>query len=209
LVADAKARDLLKEVSSLTAPVAGSGASLEEVLQAFHGARDRHIFRVLSTIVDPLQKPSTRNRALEDLPKRTKSLGDAVSSWVKNLVRRCNMGDFINGETVAHCVLLAHECFHEKDVPACAALLGSVKTAVAFFPSLCSPSKTLSTLRELLSDSLAVTSGRLKTDLDKYGIVTALSSILSSVSPSRFSTRKVSFDTEVVSIFSYSYNASD
>lgn len=171
----------MERVSSLTAPPTGTKTSLDDILEAFHGARDRHIFRILSTITDPLQKANTRIRALDDLPKRTKSLGDAVSQWVRQLVRRCNMGDFLNADTVDHCVLLAQECFFEKDIPACAALLASVKTAVSIFPTLCSPPKTLATLTELLSDALAVKSGDDKAEIEESGVVSALSSLLSSI----------------------------
>lgn len=179
LVADATARELLEGVAALTAPVSGSGKVREEVLDSFHRARDKHIFRILSTITDPCQKSKTRARALDDLPKRTKSLGDGVSAWVKNLVRRCNMGDFINEEVIAHCAMLAQECFAAQDIAACHAFLVSVKTASDIFPSLCGQPQTLRTLTELFSDCRAVTSGALKKELDGAEIVTTLSGILS------------------------------
>ena len=78
MVADAKTLQLLRAVGSLTAPVSGS-SSLDDVLNTFHGARSKHIFRILSTIIDPCQKPKTLARTLEELPKLTKSLGDDVS----------------------------------------------------------------------------------------------------------------------------------
>ena len=167
--------ELLEEVAALTAPAQGS---TDEVLEAFHGARDNHIFRILATITDPLQKPKSRARALEELPKRIKHLGDQVSTWVKSLARRCNMGDFVNADVIGHCVLLAQECFFEKDIAACSALLSSVKVATAVFPSLCAPTKTYTTLSELLSD-VRSSHGTLREEADEVGLVTTLSSILS------------------------------
>jgi hypothetical protein len=107
LAADAKAMGILGVVASLTAPVSGS-RSKTDVLKAFHGARDNHIFRILGTITNPSHSTLAPGRALDELPKRTKSLGDAVSKWDKTLVRRCAMGDFMNVEVVNHCVLIAH-----------------------------------------------------------------------------------------------------
>lgn len=177
---DARAMEMLESIAKMTAPVdAGSKTSIQEVLQAFHSARDKHIFRCLSTITSPDHSVEARTRALDELPKRTKSLGDGVSVWVKNLVKRCAMGSSLNSEVVHHCVLLAHECFRDDDVPACGALLATVKTAVDIFPALGSNPETYSTLTELFS-ACREASGDIKKELQSMEIVTVLSSILSS-----------------------------
>ena len=83
-------------------------------LEQFHMAKDKHIFRILSTISTPTHSPKARVRALKELPKRVKPLGDNVWNWVKGLVRRCAMGDFINKKIVHHAILLAQECYHQR-----------------------------------------------------------------------------------------------
>ena len=110
-------------------------------------------------------------------PSTFKSLGDAVSDWMKNLVRRCVMGSAVNAEVIGHCVLLAQECFRAENIPACAALLSCIKTACEIFPSICSFTETFSTLTELFSECR--TESDLKKELDESGVVTALSAILS------------------------------
>lgn len=182
--ADARAMEVLELVARMTAPVDGTKTSIEDVLQDLHGARDKHIFRILATIVDPAHTTQSRARALEELPRRTKVLGDAVSDWVKNLVKRCAMGDSLNSEVVSHCVLLAQECFRAGDIPAVGALLASVKMAVHIFPALCSSSETFVTLTEIFSECRSST-GEVKKELHASGIVTALSSILSAVAISQ------------------------
>jgi hypothetical protein len=148
-------------------------------LEAFHGIRDKHVFNILATITDPTHSPKARARALEDLPKRTKSLGDAVSLWVKNLARRCVMGDFVNAEIVNHCVLLAQECFAEGDIPACTALLSPVKLVADIFPALCAVPKTFTTLTEVFSECRNATDAEAKREIQETSIITTLSSIMS------------------------------
>jgi len=183
--------ELLEILATLTAPVLDSKMSQADVLEAFHSARDKHIFRILATVANPSHTMQARSRALDELPKRTKSLGDAVSVWVKNLVRRCAMGDFINVDVVSHCVLLAQECFFENDIPACASLLACVKTASTTFPSLCATKKTFVTLTELFSECRSVSDSEKKKEIEESGIVTALSSILSAAAPNMTSSSKV------------------
>jgi hypothetical protein len=125
--ADARAMQILEQLAKLTSPIENPKVSLDDVLVSFHGARDKHIFRILATIVDPSHTAEARRRAFEELPKRTKSLGDAVSDWVKNLVKRCAMGDSLNVDVVHACIRLAHGCVLINDIPACTAFLSSVK----------------------------------------------------------------------------------
>lgn len=181
LLADANARECLDAVASLTAPPTGSTA-LEDILSAIHGAKDKHIFRLLSSIVDPVQKPKTRARAFEDLPRRTKPLGEAASTWVKNLVRRCTMGDFMNGDVIAHCVLLARECFMEHDIPTCSLLVAAAKVGVDSFPELGAQPQTFQTLQELVCDCRKARTADIKREIEESGVVTLLSSILKNAS---------------------------
>lgn len=174
--ADARAMEILERVANLTAPP--NGSPLEDVLQAFHGARDKHIFRIFSTIVDAGHSAEARIRALDELPKRTKALGGPVSEWVKNLVRRCAMGNFWNADILSHCILVAQQCFHEGDIPAASALLASAREALSIFPSLCQTSKTFATLTEFFSACRAATD-LTKNHVHGQGLITALSSILS------------------------------
>jgi hypothetical protein len=184
LAADAKAMEILMGVAQMTAPVVGQGISQQsQVLQAFHEARDKHIFRILATIAQANHSHAARARALEELPKRTHPLGDAVSTWVKNLVRRCAMGYFMNAEIVHYSVLLARESFLENDISACATLLVSTKTAATIFPALGGTEKTFHALTDLFSACRAASDPKTKKEIKEAGIITALSSILSLAAP--------------------------
>lgn len=172
--------ELLESIAKLSAPLDGAKLSLESVLKSFHAARDKHIFRILSTIASCDHTMQARTRALQELPDRTKSLGDGVAEWVKNLVKRCAMGESLNASVTNQCVLLAKDCVSEGDIPACAALLAAVKFAVDIFPALCSSENIFENLTELFTTCRSVT-GATKKELQALGIVTALSSILSTV----------------------------
>lgn len=173
--------EVLESIAKMTAPVdPGFKTSLQEVLQDFHSARDKHIFRLLSTIASPDHSAKARERVWDDMSKRTKPLGDAVSQWVRNLTRRCAMGNSLNSGVIQQCISLAQECFREGDVPACGALLATVKTAVDIFPAMCSSEETYAMLTELFSECREAT-GEIRNELNASGIVTVLSSILSSI----------------------------
>lgn len=175
--ADARAIQILEQLAKLTSPVESAKVSLDDVLASFHGARDKHIFRILATIVDPAHTAEARRRAFDELPKRTKSLGDAVSDWVKNLVKRCAMGDSLNIDVVHACVQLAQGCALENDISACSAFLSSVKMTVDIYPAICVP-KISKVLTELFLHCRSAT-GSIKKEILNYGIVTTLTSILS------------------------------
>jgi hypothetical protein len=129
LAADAKARELLEAVARM----AGQPAAEAAVVEALHGARDKHIFRLLASISDPTHSVTAKTRALEELPKRCKSLGDAVADWVKTLVRLCAMGNSMNATVVRRCLELARDC-DNNDVSS--RLLAIVETACQIFPVL-------------------------------------------------------------------------
>jgi hypothetical protein len=182
LIADANARELLEVAAKLTAPPRSPTNRTGDVLALIHAAKDKHIFRLLSTLVDPLQTPKTRDRALADLPRRVAPFGEAAATWIKTLARRCNMGDFMNGDVVGECVRLAREAFEEGDVPACSVLLSASKIAIDVFPALGTPAATFRTLQSLTCECGNVRSGDIKQEIDETGLVTILSSILKKVS---------------------------
>ncbi|KAL7541882.1 hypothetical protein ACHAXR_011327 [Thalassiosira sp. AJA248-18] len=179
---DAKAK--LELVASLSAPVAESKSpgspDLEAILKKVHGAKDKHIFRILSTIANATHSPSARVRAFDELPKRTKSLGTAAQSWVKTLARRCAMGAFLNAESIEHCIMLSQECFESEDCQASCGFLECVKLATSAFPSLGSTEEGFKNLVEFFDASRTTThlSSSLKKEMEKYGMVTMLSEIL-------------------------------
>jgi hypothetical protein len=184
--ADAEAMDKLEVVAALSAPASGgastSPSELRPILDKLHNARDNHIFRVLATITSPSHSASARSRAFDELPKRTKSLGDQAASWIKTLARRCAMGQFMNGEIVHHSILLAQESFCEGNFQGCIHFLNCVKSASRFYPSLCSEKNDFGTLLEIFSACRSITNSKIKNDLGRSGMVTILSSILAEVS---------------------------
>lgn len=188
MTAEANAIALLEIVgkaSNLVSSKASSSPAIEDITGAFHSARDKHIFRILSSVVDPNHSMQARKHALDELPKRTKSLGNGVSEWIKQLVSRCCMSYFLNTETVHHAVLLAQELFRENDIESTMIMLSCVKVAVEIFPALGAREETFVTLTELFSDCRQETSMKVKKKLNSSDIVTGLSAILSVASSMR------------------------
>lgn len=187
--ADAKAKDLLEKVASMIPQPSGTAPAPGErhaVLEKFHSIKDKHIFRILGTITNPSHSAKARARALDDLPKRVKATaGDAVQAWVKSLAKRCAMGDFINHDSLHHCVLLAQECFHEGEFDATLKFLVCIQLAVESFPSLCASEEVFENLSELFRDCNNMTSSSSRKTTEEPAIITALSAILASVSPHR------------------------
>jgi hypothetical protein len=171
----------------LTAPPSSSPTinpgERNPVLETFHRVKDKHIFRILSTITNPAHSSKTRSRALDEMPKRVKHMGEATLTWVKTLVRRCSMGDFLNQEIVRHCILLAQECFQEEDIASSHKFLSCVQVAAESFPEVCSNEECFGTLMELFVACRIASSSELKKVIGHSGIVTTLSTILSAVSP--------------------------
>jgi hypothetical protein len=185
MIADTEAKALLEKVAELTGPPRGS-ASLDQVLSLVHGAKDKHIFRLLSMVVDPLQTPTSRQRALTDLPKRTAALGESVSGWIKTLVRRCNMGAFINSSIVSSCVGLARACLLDgQNISPCTVLLSAAKISVSFFPALGAQDETFLDLQELLCDCGDFRSNPLNNDGQMTELLTILTAILKDASQKR------------------------
>lgn len=117
----------------------------EQFLEKLHKAKDQHMFRILAGICDPHHARSARKRALEDLVARTKaSLGEEVADWMKQVVRRVAMGNFINETVLEDCVVMAQEMWHEEHVVTCCKVLQSVHHIIGVFPSLgCKKFETL------------------------------------------------------------------
>lgn len=186
---DAEAMEKLEVVASLSARLSPSVSSDEEVqaaLKKIHTAKDKHIFRILSTIASPTHSPSARARAFDELPKRTKSLGNATSTWIKTLARRCAMGVFFNAESIEHCIILSQECYEAGDCEASSLFLECVKMATSIFPALGATNEGFKGLVEFfeLCRTTSMTAG-MKKEMEKCGLVTMISDILAKTASSR------------------------
>ena len=176
LTADAHAMECLESVAAMTGAL--SHESSPAVLEKLHTARDNHIFKILATIADPTHTIAARTRALDELPKRTKSLGDAAASWVRTLVRRTAMGHFVNIDTVHHAILLAHECLSGGDYQGCGIFLECLNSITAAFPSLCANKEDFANLLELFTECRGVTNAKAKEQVKQLELVTTLSCIV-------------------------------
>lgn len=179
LEASNRAYELLEGIAPLTAPFANGKRS--EHLSSFHAAKDKQLFRILATLTNPADSANARERALGKLPELTKPISTTVSEWVSQLVARCSMGDSLNAGILESCILLANACFDEEDIQKCIWFLHVVEFVVGVFPDLCNAGETFESLTTLFSKCRG-TSGSLKEKVQKSGIVTLLSSILSSSS---------------------------
>jgi hypothetical protein len=140
---------------------------------------------VLASITSPAHSLAARSRAIEELPKRTKSLGSSTSSWIKSLARRCSMGNFVNAETITHCILLAQEALRERDFQATMAFLETVKIAINIYPSLGGTKEGFETLVELFSECRNSLKSSEADDAKEVGILSTLIGILAAVTSSR------------------------
>jgi hypothetical protein len=175
LTADASAFECLEALASTTGL---TNDDSHEVLQKLHSARDNHIFKILATIADPTHSMSARVRALDELPKRTMSLGDATSNWVKTLSRRTAMGYFANVDVVHHVILLAQECLHEGDYEGSSIFMSSLKSLTDAFPSLSSKKDDFMNLLELFTECRSITNPKAKKEIQKFELITKTSSIV-------------------------------
>jgi hypothetical protein len=193
LAAKSKALDLLETVSSMVpAPTGASPVPGERhsVLEKIHAIKDRNVFRILGTITHPNHSVNARIRAIDDLPKRVKAAGagEAATGWIRTLVKRCAMGDFLNQDIVHHCILLAHECFHNDEFDAAQRFLTCVQMAAMRFPQLCASQEDFITLTELFRDCSSIISPRNSSSkrlIKNSGMMTSLSAILAAASPYR------------------------
>lgn len=158
---------------------------IHAVLEKFHAIRDKHVFRILGTLAHPAHSVKSRVRALDDLPKRVKSTaGDAVQAWVRSLVKRCAMGDFVNQDVVQRCVMLAHECFQAEQWMAAQKFLACAQLGADSFPLLCASDEVYGALTTIFRECSALSSSASRRKkIDHSGIVTTVSAILATASP--------------------------
>lgn len=182
---------MLEAVAAIVNFSVGAAGERNPVLEKFHAIRDKHIFRILASIANPAHSTKARLRAVEELPKRLKDHGDAVAKFVRVLVRKCAMGDFMNQEIIHHSILLAQECGVQDDWESCRKLLHCVELAVFHFPDLCADAQDFQNLQELF---LTCRASKQK-GLD--GIVTSLSSILAKAPSKEDSKETMSFDSDI------------
>lgn len=176
MTADAHAMECLESIAAMTGAL--NHDSAPAVLEKLHTARDNHIFKILVTIADPTHTTAARTRALDELPKRTKSLGEATASWVRTLVRRTAMGHFVNIDTVHHAILLAHECLSGGDYQGCGIFVACLNSIAAAFPSLCANKEDFSNLLELFTECRGVTNPKAKEQVKQLELITTVSSIV-------------------------------
>ena len=157
---------------------------------------------MLASISSPTHSLAARARALEELPKRTKSLGSQTASWIKVLARRCAMGNFVNVDTVTHCILLAQEALRERDFQVTMAFLECVKIAVNIYPSLGGTREGFETLVELFGECRSSLKGNEAEDAKETGILTTIIGILAIVTPKRMppieNDVEVSYDITII-----------
>jgi hypothetical protein len=183
MTADAKALAILNDVAQrVGTPSSIPATSVPQIVHSFHKSKDKHVFRVLASICDPTHSVSARSRALDELPKRTRPLGDDVSKWVRHLVDRLAMGSFLNIEVVNHCLLLAQEAFAEEDYHVASGFLACIKLAARSCPSIIRHEKAFETVAEMFSDSRSKQAS--DDGADKFGILTTLSYVLAAASSS-------------------------
>ena len=157
-----------------------TGNSRKTISEEIHSHKDKHVFRILSTISSSRHSSSARARAFNDLPARTKNLSESSSTWIKTLTRRCAMGNSINEEVIAHCILLAQECFAEEEYRKADLLLAPVEFVSKIFPDLIVDG-AFTNLTELFGEVYETTLKKKKDDLQKT--LTCLSAILSKCAP--------------------------
>lgn len=179
LTENANALDLLEAVASFTEFATSNDGERNPVLERFHMAKDRHIFRILSTIVTPTHSVKARVRAFEELPKRVKSLGDTTVRFVKSLARKCAMGDFLNQEIVHDCILLAQEFGVNGAWKHCRKFIRCIEIAADYFPDICGDTQCFQNLSELFSEC------RASKDRGIDDVLTSLTSILAKAAPRR------------------------
>jgi hypothetical protein len=193
-ISDFKAKDLLEKVASMIPALPGASPTPGErhaVLEKFHGIKDNHVFRILGTLVHSDHSIKSRIRALDDLQKRVKSTaGDAVQTWVRLLVKRCSMGDFLNLDIIQHCSMLALECFEGDQLVAAQKFLSCVQLAANSFPILCASKEVYENLTTIFRDcSNLPSSASKRKKIEQSNIVTTVSAILASVSPFRIASK--------------------
>jgi hypothetical protein len=179
LTADANALDILEEVAAFVSVSTGAAGERNPMLERFHGIRDKHIFRILASIASPTHSTKSRLRAIEEPAKKLNDYGDALVKFVRVLVRKCAMGDFINQEIVHRSITLAQNCGLQEDWGSCRKFLNCVQLAAEHFPDVCAREKCFESLRELFAKC------RSSKQKGLGDIVTSLSAILAKAASKR------------------------
>lgn len=136
---------------------------------------------VLASISSPSHSMNARSRALNDLPKRTQSLGPSASSWIRSLAKRCAMGHFFNAEIISHCIQLAQESFNEGEFQVCRSFLDSSMSALSVFPNMVTKEMN-DMLVEFFGECRESHHREDRKQIDELDIVTRLSTILACIS---------------------------
>ena len=146
---------------------------------------------MLATIATPTHSAAARSRALDELPKRAKSLGPHVVTWLKNLARRCAMGGLLNLDVLSHCIQLAQEAFEVQEYSIAMAFLTPVRIVVHIFPSVIAAKGCFGSLVGLFGSCIETNSSELKRRIQELGLITILSGILAAAASTRSSTESV------------------
>jgi hypothetical protein len=147
---------------------------------------------------------------MDELPKRAKSLGAPVASWLKELIRRCAMGGLLNVDVVSNCIQLALEAFQSEEYAVATAFLSSIKIVVHIFPSIIGTEHCFGGLVELFGSCIETTSSDKKKKIQELGLLTTLSGLLAVAASSRPPTLteidKVSETNKVIRMIYYVSN---
>lgn len=92
------------------------------------------------------------------------------------------MGYFLNSEIIETCILLSQEAFNEGDFEVSRAFLETAKFALQIFPNL--TDKGFDYATELFNKCEEAT-GTEKKQISKYGIMTVVSTLMSSTAHAR------------------------
>ena len=114
LAADARAMEVLRRLSLLMGhgmDEKGGDEQQHKMLLAFHGFRDKQVFRLLSTIANPCHSPNARQRALEHVPSRLVAFLDnpTVAQFAREIVEKTAMPDFMNYSILGDLIQVAYE----------------------------------------------------------------------------------------------------
>lgn len=140
---------------------------------------------VLATIATPVHSAAARSRALDELPKRAKSLGLPVASWLKDVACRCAMGGMINIEVMSHCIQLSQEAFKVREFPIAMKFLNAVRVVVNIFPSIIGANDCFWRLADFFGTCVEINSAEIKKKIHEYGVITILSGILATAAATR------------------------
>jgi len=165
--------DILEGVAAFVNISASTAGERNPLLLKFHGIRDKHIFRILTGIASCTHSIKSRLRAVEEPAKRLKDHGDVMLKFVRTLVRKCAMGDFINQDIIRRCVSLAKECATHDRWDLCRKFLYCVQFASEHFPEVCADGYCFKHLADLFSMCRSTKQRRLNDVVTSLSVITA------------------------------------